>query len=60
MTILHFKNLGWFLSFFSSLGSFYFELPPRLGYTKIRRKFVEIVIFCNAVVFKGCLNQKIQ
>ena len=59
MSILDFKNLKWFLSIFSSSESSYFESPPRLRYMKFRRKFVEIVIFCNAMVCRGrCLNLK--
>ena len=50
MSILHFKILKLFLSIFSSSESFYFKLPPRLRYIKIQRKFVKIVIFCNAMV----------
>jgi hypothetical protein len=33
MSILHFKILGLFLSFFSSSESFYFKLPPHLSTT---------------------------
>ena len=43
---------------FSLSEIFYFKLSPRLRNMKIRKKFVEISIFCNAMVCKGYLNQK--
>ena len=59
MLILYFRNLRLFLTFFSSSGIFKFKLPPGLIGMKIQRKFVEIVIFCKAIVCGECLNQKI-
>lgn len=51
VSVLHFRNLGLFLSIFSSSESFYFKLPQRLRYIKIQRKISEIIIFlqCNAI-----------
>ena len=49
MSILDFKILRLLLSIFSSSESFYFELPPHLKCVRIQRKFVKIVIFCNAM-----------
>ena len=49
-----------FYPIFPSSESFYFKSPPNLRCMKIERKFIiEIVIFCDAMVCKGCLNQKI-
>ena len=56
MSILHFKNLGLFLSFFSSSKSFCFKSPPHLKcikiFQKIRRNFY--FLQCNGMwgVFK--------
>ena len=58
MTILHFKNLGWFLSIFSSSESFYFELPPHPRCMKIHRKFVEIFISLQFNGMQGMFKSK--
>jgi hypothetical protein len=50
------KIYNYFYRFLSSLEKLRFELPPQLRCMKILREFIEIIIFGNAMVRRGCLN----